>query len=109
MTTSKRSSAAVCGSFRMPRSSMISAGADPTGWGAIVAGYGDQRGVELLVRSGFTPEQAIQIASSNGAHFLGDRTVGRIAAGMQADPVVLRGNPTREISDVRNVETVFKV
>jgi hypothetical protein len=84
------------------------AGADPTGWGGIVAGYGDQRGLELLVSAGFSPEQSIAIATSNGARFLNDRTVGRIADGMQADLVVLQGNPSRRISDVRNVELVFK-
>jgi imidazolonepropionase-like amidohydrolase len=84
------------------------AGADPTGWGAVVAGYGDQRGLELLVSAGFSPEQAIAIATSNGARFLNDRTVGRIAEGMQADLVVLRGNPSQQISNVRNVELVFK-
>jgi imidazolonepropionase-like amidohydrolase len=84
------------------------AGADPTGWGGVVAGYSDQRGVELLVASGFSPEQSIAIATSNGARFLQDRTVGTIAEGMQADLVVLRGNPSSNISDVRNVELVFK-
>jgi hypothetical protein len=69
------------------------AGADPTGWGAIVAGYGDQRGLELLVRAGFSPEAAIAIATSNGARFLKDPTVGRIAEGLRADLVVLQGNP----------------
>jgi hypothetical protein len=84
------------------------AGADPTGWGGVVAGYGDQRGLELLVASGFTSEQAVAIATSNGASFLHDRTVGRIAEGLQADLVVLSGNPSRQISDIRNVEVVFK-
>jgi hypothetical protein len=84
------------------------AGADPTGWGAVVAGYGDQRGLELLVSAGFSPEQAMAIATSNGARFLNDRTVGTIAQGMQADLVVLKGNPSHDISDVRNVELVFK-
>jgi imidazolonepropionase-like amidohydrolase len=84
------------------------AGADPTGWGAVVAGYGDQRGLELLVSAGFSAEQSIAIATSNGANFLKDRTVGRIAEGLQADLVVLQGNPSQHISDVRNVELVFK-
>ena len=84
------------------------AGADPTGWGAVVAGYGDQRGLELLVSAGFSPEQAIAIATSNGARFLNDPTVGTIAQGTQADLVVLHGNPSHDISDVRNVELVFK-
>jgi cytosine/adenosine deaminase-related metal-dependent hydrolase len=84
------------------------AGADPTGWGAVVAGYGDQRGLELLVAAGLSPEEAIRIATSNGAAFLKDPTVGTIAAGLQADLVVVRGDPSQRISDVRNVELVFK-
>jgi imidazolonepropionase-like amidohydrolase len=84
------------------------AGADPTGWGAVVAGYGDQRGIELLVSAGFSPEHAIAIATSNGATFLHDRTVGTIATGLQGDLVVVNGNPSHDILDVRNVELVFK-
>jgi hypothetical protein len=84
------------------------AGADPTGWGAIVAGYGDERGIELLVAAGFSPEASIAIATSNGATFLKDPTVGRIAEGLSADLVVVQGNPSRRISDLRNVELVFK-
>jgi imidazolonepropionase-like amidohydrolase len=84
------------------------AGSDPTGWGAVLAGYGDQRGLELLVTAGFTPEQAIRIATSNGARFLNDETVGRIAEGRQADLVVVTGDVSRDISNVRNVELVFK-
>ena len=84
------------------------AGADPTGWGAIVAGYGNQRGIELLVAAGFTPEQAIEIATSNGAGFLNERGIGQLVEGRQADIVVVRGNPSREIADIRQVELVFK-
>jgi imidazolonepropionase-like amidohydrolase len=84
------------------------AGADPTGWGGVVAGYADQRGLELLVAAGFTPEQAVQIATSNGARFLGDATTGVIAGGRQADLVVVRGDLSRQISDIRNVDLVFK-
>jgi hypothetical protein len=52
---------------------------------------------------------AIRIASANGAAFLreGDK-IGRIAAGYQADVVLLRGDLSKNISDVRNVELVFK-
>ncbi len=87
----------------------LMAGVDPTGWGGIVAGFGDQREVELLVEAGFTPEMAIRIASLNGAAFLSeDDQIGRIAAGYLADFVVLRGDPSKDISNVRNVELVFK-
>ncbi|HTM27006.1 MAG TPA: amidohydrolase family protein [Vicinamibacterales bacterium] len=87
----------------------LMAGVDPTGWGGIVAGFGDQRELELLVEAGFTPAAAIKIATENGAAFLheGDR-VGRIAEGYQADLVLMRGDPSVKISDVRNVELVFK-
>src|SRR6185503_12777042 len=72
------------------------------------AGYGNQRGLELLVAAGFTPEQAIKIATSNGAAFLNERGIGQLAEGAQADIVVVRGNPSRDIADVRQVELVFK-
>jgi imidazolonepropionase-like amidohydrolase len=85
------------------------AGVDPTGWGGIVAGFGDQRELELLVEAGLTPEAAIQVATSNGADFLYESDhIGTIAATKQADLVLVRGNPTTNISDVRNVDIVFK-
>jgi imidazolonepropionase-like amidohydrolase len=86
----------------------LAAGNDPTAWGGIVAGFGDQRQLELLVDAGFTPEAAIRIATLNGAVLLNDLEAGRIAEGLRADLVVVRGNPAANISDVRNVETVFK-
>src|SRR5262249_36142915 len=84
------------------------AGVDPTGWGGVVAGFGDQREVELLVEAGFTPEQAIRIATSNGAAFLNQRDLGTIAPGSRADVVILEGDPTRDITAIRTVETVIK-
>lgn len=88
---------------------LLLAGVDPTGWGGAIAGYGDQRGLELLVEAGFTPEEAIRIASANGAMFLGEsERIGTLALGKQADIVVVRGNPSVNIKDVRNVTLVFK-
>jgi hypothetical protein len=86
----------------------LTAGADPTGWGAIVAGYGDQRNLELLVAAGFTPEQAIHIGTANGAAFLHDSDVGTIATGKRADLVVVTGDPSQRIAALRDVELVFK-
>jgi imidazolonepropionase-like amidohydrolase len=48
---------------------LLMAGTDPTGWGGVIAGYGDQRELELLGEAGFAPEQAIKIATYNGALF----------------------------------------
>jgi imidazolonepropionase-like amidohydrolase len=88
---------------------LLLAGPDPTGNGGVIPGFGDLREVELLVEEGFTPEQAIHIASYNGALFLGlqDR-IGSIAPGKDADLVVVKGDPATHIDDIQNVETVFK-
>jgi imidazolonepropionase-like amidohydrolase len=88
---------------------LLLAGLDPTGMGGVIAGFGDQREVELLVEAGFTPLEAIHIATANGAQFLGDLDrVGTIAPGKQADLIVVKGDPSRQIADIEKVETVFK-
>ena len=85
------------------------AGTDPTGGGGVIPGYSNQRQLELLVEEGFTPLEAIRIGTLNGATFLGrDARVGSIAIGKQADLVVIGGDPSRTIADVRKVDTVFK-
>jgi hypothetical protein len=85
------------------------AGLDPTGMGGVIAGFGDQREVELLVEAGFTPLEAIHVATANGAQYLGDlERIGTIAPGKQADLVVIKGDPSKKIEDIENVETVFK-
>jgi imidazolonepropionase-like amidohydrolase len=85
------------------------AGPDPTGIGGVVAGFGDQREVELLVEAGFTPVEAFHIATENGARFLGEQErIGTLALGKQADLVVIRGDPSTRISDIEAVEIVFK-
>jgi imidazolonepropionase-like amidohydrolase len=88
---------------------LLLAGLDPTGNGGVVAGFGDLREVELLVEAGFTPVEAIKIASLNGAKFLGrDSQIGSIAVGKQADLMIVKGNPATNINDIENVEIVFK-
>lgn len=88
---------------------LLIAGTDPTGGGGVIAGYSNQRALELLVEAGFSPVEAIRIGTLNGATYLGrDRQVGSIAAGKQADLVVINGDPASRIADVRQVEFVFK-
>ena len=88
---------------------LLIAGTDPTGGGGVIPGYSNQRQLELLVEAGFTPLEAISIGTLNGAKYLGrDAQVGTIAAGKQADLVVIDGDPSTDIADVRKVETVFK-
>ena len=88
---------------------LLIAGTDPTGSGGVIPGYSNQRQVELLVEEGFSPLEAIQIVTTNGAKYLGqERRIGSIVVGKQADLVVVNGNPAVNIADIRNVETVFK-
>ncbi|MGB9030590.1 MAG: amidohydrolase family protein [Acidobacteriaceae bacterium] len=88
---------------------VLMAGCDPTGYGGVLPGFGDQRNLELLVEAGFTPEEAIHIATQNGAQWLGEEAhLGTIASGKAADLVVVDGNPAKNIADVEKVETVFK-
>ena len=88
---------------------LLIAGADPTGNGGALAGFADQRNIELLVEGGFTPVEAIHIATANGAKFLGELDrIGTVTAGKQADLVVIDGNPAARIADIHNVKLVFK-
>jgi imidazolonepropionase-like amidohydrolase len=88
---------------------LLLAGNDPTGYGGDLAGFGDQREVELLVEAGFTPAEAIHIASSNGARFLGEvGSIGTLAPGKAADMILVHGDPSKNIADIEKVETVFK-
>lgn len=88
---------------------MLLAGTDPTGNGGVLAGFGSQREVELLVETGFTPLEAIHIATANGAEYLGEsKQVGTIDIGKWGDLIVLQGDPTKNIADIEKVEMVFK-
>jgi imidazolonepropionase-like amidohydrolase len=88
---------------------LLAAGVDPTGMGGALPGYGDQRNYELLIEAGFTPVEAIQIMTLNGARVLRvDDRLGSIAPGKLADLVVIRGNPIATPAEIRNVTIVFK-
>ena len=74
------------------------------------AGRGEApwRELELLVDSGLTPLEAIAAATSTAAGFLYQSDqVGTLRAGLQADLVVLRNDPSRDISAIRTVDRVM--
>jgi hypothetical protein len=88
---------------------LLLAGPDPTGNGGVLPGYGNQREVELLVEAGFSPLEAIHIATENGARFLGrDKDIGTLAPGKRADLLLVKGDPSAHITELENVEIVFK-
>jgi imidazolonepropionase-like amidohydrolase len=88
---------------------LLAAGVDPTGIGGALAGFGDQRNYELFIEAGFTPSQAIQIMTANGAKILGvAQTLGTVEAGKLADLVVLHGDLTANPSVIRSPTIVFK-
>jgi len=88
---------------------LLLAGPDPVGLNGVVPGFSDHQQIELLVDAGFTPTEAIRIATLNGAVYLGrDRSIGSIAVGKNADLLVTKGDPATRIADIENVEIVFK-
>jgi imidazolonepropionase-like amidohydrolase len=88
---------------------LLAAGVDPTGIGGALAGLGDQRNFELLVEAGFTPVQAVQIMTANGAKVLGEYDrYGSIEPGKLAELVVIEGDPVARPVEIRNVTLVFK-
>ena len=88
---------------------LLVVGTDPTGYGGVVAGFANQRVVELLVEGAFTIEEAVMISTMNGARYLDrDAEIGSVEAGKRADLIVVEGNVAEDVGAIRNVVTVFK-
>ncbi|MGB5344592.1 MAG: amidohydrolase family protein, partial [Woeseia sp.] len=64
--------------------------------------------VERFVELGFTPYEALQAATTSSAELLGiaDRT-GRIAAGYEADLILVPGNPLEDVTVLHDVLLVM--
>jgi hypothetical protein len=81
----------------------IMAGTDPT-----IPGHSLHRELELLVKAGFTPMEAIQAATLVPARVLKlDRVAGTIERGKRADLILTEANPLQNISNIRTVRTVI--
>ena len=88
---------------------LLAAGVDNTGNGGALAGLGDQHNLEILIEAGFTPVEAIQIMTSNGAKVLGaEKEIGSIEVGKRADFSVINGNPAADPKAIRKMVVVFK-
>jgi imidazolonepropionase-like amidohydrolase len=75
----------------------------------VVPGFADQREIELLVSAGFTPIEAIQIATANGARAMHrfDR-IGSVAPGKQADLLLVRGDIAADIGSIAHPVLVVR-
>ena len=82
------------------------AGTDtPIGFAA--PGYSLHSELEMLVRAGFTPLEAIEAATVHPAEFFGlQDEMGTIEAGRVADLVLLTGSPLEDIANTRSIEAV---
>lgn len=66
------------------------------------------RELELLVESGLSPLEAITAATGTAAAFLyRSDELGTLRPGLRADLVIVRGDPSRDISAIRTVERVM--
>jgi imidazolonepropionase-like amidohydrolase len=64
--------------------------------------------LELLVRAGLSPTQALVAATSAPARFFGTRDRGRIAPGLKADMILVDGDPTKDITALRRIAAIWK-
>jgi Amidohydrolase family len=74
-----------------------------------IAGFAYQRELELYVKAGIPANEVLRIATWNGATYarvLADR--GSIERGKRADLVLIDGDPTQDISTIRNVALVMQ-
>ena len=67
------------------------------------------RELELLVRSGLTPPEALASATSGPARAFGFYDRGRIAVGLRADLLLVNGDPTRDITATRDIVGIWKL
>ncbi len=73
-----------------------------------IAGFTLHSELELYVKAGLTPSQALQVATLNGAKYTGTLNErGSIEAGKLADLVLIDGDPTRDIAELRKVALVI--
>jgi imidazolonepropionase-like amidohydrolase len=64
--------------------------------------------LELIVKAGLSPSEALAAATSVPARTFGLKDRGRIAPGLRADLLLVRGDPTRDITSTRDIVGVWK-
>jgi imidazolonepropionase-like amidohydrolase len=73
----------------------------------LLPGASLHRELQLLVRAGFSPMEALTAATSGNAATLGADSLGALAPGMAADLVILTADPLQDIRNTRAIENVM--
>lgn len=76
--------------------------------GGLAHGASLHRELQLLVDAGLTPTEALRAATSTPARRFGLDDRGRIARGARADLLLVKGDPTMDITDTLSIEAVWR-
>ncbi len=88
---------------------MIALGTDSGAFPIRAQGFAEHLELELLVRAGLSPLQAISAGTKNAAQLLNiDQAFGTIEKGKSADLIILGANPIEDIRNTRKIESVYK-
>jgi len=86
----------------------ILCGTDSPAYPSLWAGESLHREMELMVEAGISPVDAIKFCTYNGARFMRrEEQFGSLQVGMEADLMLVKGQPWKRISDTRNIEHIF--
>lgn len=104
---SKRTSEAI--SIARAKGVYIGCGSDAGGNALAPHDFSMAKELELLVKNGFSPLEALTIVTCHNARILRwEKDLGTLEAGKLADFVILGANPLEDIANVRKVESVYK-
>lgn len=73
-----------------------------------VIGFAEHRELELMTQAGFTPQQALTVATHDAAALMNLADRGTLAEGRRADFVVLSADPLKNILNTREIEAVWQ-
>ncbi|MBD9477573.1 amidohydrolase family protein [Pseudoxanthomonas sp. PXM02] len=73
-----------------------------------VIGFAEHRELELMTMAGFTPAQALAVATSDAARLQGLDDRGLVATGKRADLLVLDADPLQDILNTRRIHAVWQ-
>ena len=83
-------------------------GTDSPSYPGTIAGFDLHDELQLLVRAGFTPAEALKSATCDAAEFMGKQNdFGSVAPGKMADLVLLNANPLTDIRNTTSISAVF--